>query len=338
MVTPIFSRLALPHGLGFCLLLFFAGCVSGVPVTTEALVTHPIPKTVFIIVDGIPADVLESTDTPNLDTISQVGGYTRAYTGGEVGGESESPTISAVGYMNLITGTWANKHNVWGNKVKAPNYDYWNIFRFAKAHNPALHTAIFSTWQDNRTKLIGDGLPQAGGKLLDYSFDGFELDTERFPHDEMHSHIHKIDQLVTDEAARYIKSVAPDLSWVYLEYTDTVAHGFGDSPRFTAMVQEADSRVGQIWDAVQYRQQAHNEDWLIVVTTDHGRDTDTGKHHGGQSERERRTWIVTNSQRLNSNFGQDVAIVDILPSMIRHMNLTMPATTSAQLDGQAFID
>ena len=37
------------------------------------------PKDVFIIVDGIPADVIESVDTPNLDVISNAGGYTRAY-------------------------------------------------------------------------------------------------------------------------------------------------------------------------------------------------------------------------------------------------------------------
>ena len=36
------------------------------------------PKTVFIIVDGIPADVLENTNTPNIDSIASSGGYSRA--------------------------------------------------------------------------------------------------------------------------------------------------------------------------------------------------------------------------------------------------------------------
>ena len=307
--------------------LFVAACTNMTPKT----------KAIFIIVDGIPADVIESTATPNLDDISRAGGYTRAYTGGEKGGKTESPTISAVGYMNLITGTWANKHNVWDNKVEEPNYQYWDIFRIARTHNPLIQTAIFSTWEDNRTKLIGDGLSQAGGDKLNYAFDGFENDTDRFPHDEKHSHISKIDDLVAAEAARYIKAQGPDLSWLYLEYTDSVAHGLGDSPRFIEEIQNADRRVGLVWDAIKHRQETHNEDWLIVVTTDHGRDAETGKGHGAQSERERTIWVSTNSGRLNSRFGDNTAIVDILPSIVSHLNLSVAEEIEAEFDGRSFI-
>src|SRR5690606_1441915 len=86
-------------------------------------------KTVFIIVDGISADVIEQRSTPNLDAVAQVGGYTRAYMGGEKDGYSQTPTISAVGYNSLLTGTWANKHNVWNNAIKAPNYNYPTVFK-----------------------------------------------------------------------------------------------------------------------------------------------------------------------------------------------------------------
>jgi hypothetical protein len=28
----------------------------------------------------------------------------------------------------------------------------------------------------------------------------------------------------------------------------------------------------------------HKEDWLFIITTDHGRDSINGKNHGGQSQ------------------------------------------------------
>ncbi len=296
------------------------------------------PKAIFIIVDGVAADVLEATATPHMDEISRAGGYARSFVGGMKGQESESPTVSAVGYMSLLTGTWADKHNVWDNDVAQPNYDYWDIFRIAKVHDPTLQTAIFSTWLDNRTKLLGDGLAAAGGRKLDYHFDGFEHDTDRFPHDAEGSYIRTIDEFVADEAARYIAAQGPDLSWVYLQHTDDVAHAYGDSREQTEAVRMMDDLVGRIWEAVKKRQQDYDEDWLILVTTDHGRDAITGRDHGGQSDRERATWIVTNSTRLNENFRSQPAIVDILPSLAAHLGIEVPAQVRMRLDGKSFID
>lgn len=109
----------------------------------------------------------------------------------------QTPTIPAQGYMSLLTGTWRNKHNVWDNGIVAPNYNYWNIFRIVEKSNPKLRTAVFSTWRDNLTKLIGEGLKQAGAIMLDYKFDGLEHDTLKYPHDRAAGHIRKIDHAVS---------------------------------------------------------------------------------------------------------------------------------------------
>lgn len=296
------------------------------------------PKALFIIVDGIPADVLESAATPYIDAIASAGGYARAYVGGEAGGPSESPTVSAVGYNSLLTGTWANKHNVYTNGIENPDYQYWDVFRMAKSHDPNLQTALFSTWEDNRTKLIGEGLPQAGGRKLDYFFDGFENDLQRFPHDEGSQYIRHIDALVSNEAARHVSETGPDLSWVYLQYTDDVGHRFGDGDELDSAVSVMDGNIGKIWRAVQLRQASEREDWLVIVTTDHGRNIETGRSHGGQTERERTIWIATNSSRLNENFYERPAIVDILPSITTHLGIEMPDEIARQLDGASFID
>src|SRR5690625_4910414 len=102
----------------------------------HAATGHTEPKALFIIMDGISADVLESVDTPNIDRIIEEGSYSHAWLGGVVGGYSESPTVSAVGYNHVLTGVWSNKHNVYNNDIEAPNYNYWNIFRLFKNNYP----------------------------------------------------------------------------------------------------------------------------------------------------------------------------------------------------------
>lgn len=291
-------------------------------------------KVVFIIVDGISADQLKNAATPFLDSIGAIGGYSDAFVGGGKDSYSETPTISAVGYNSLITGTWANKHNVWGNGIKAPNYNYPTIFRLFKDQRPKGTIGVFSSWLDNRTKLVGEGLEETGHFKVDYAFDGLEHDTINYPHDSQRNFMKLIDYTVADHAAKTILEKAPDVSWVYLEFSDDMGHGFGDSERFNAAVHFEDKLVGKIWQAIKKRQSTHNEDWLLVVTTDHGRKAKDGKGHGGQSDRERSTWIVTNTNSTNTYFKEYTpAVVDILPTLMDFLNIDVPLDIKREWDG-----
>ena len=295
-------------------------------------------KVVFIIVDGISADQLKVAKTPYLDSIGVLGRYSDAYVGGAKDTYSETPTISAVGYNSLLTGTWANKHNVWGNKIKAPNYNYPTIFRLFKNKNPKGTIGVFSSWLDNRTKLVGDGLKETEYIKVDYVFDGLEYDTINFPHDKQRNFMKLIDYSVADYATKTIMEKAPDVSWVYLEFSDDIGHKFGDSEQFNAAVHFEDMLVGKIWNAIKKREKAHKEDWLLIVTTDHGRKPKDGKDHGGQSDRERSTWIITNVKNTNPYFKNHTpAIVDILPTMTNFLQINVPTDIKREWDGVSLI-
>jgi hypothetical protein len=193
---------------------------------------------------------------------------------------------------------------------------------------------VFSSWLDNRTKLVGEGLAATGNIKVDYHFDGLELDTVNYPHDRESKYMNRIDEAVANKAAEYIQNESPDLSWVYLEYTDDMGHRYGDSKQFYDAVETMDKQVGRIWQALQYRMKNFDEDWQIYITTDHGRDAATGKGHGGQSDRERATWIVTNARRLNNYFrsGQS-AVVDIMPSIASFLGISIPREQQIEIDG-----
>ena len=201
---------------------------------------------------------------------------------------------------------------------------------------PIQHLFIksFSSWLDNRTKLVGEGLSATGNIKLDYHFDGLELDTVNYPHDKKKYYMHLIDEAVVNNAAEYIKNQAPDLSWVYLEYTDDMGHMYGDSPEYFKAVEMMDNQMGRLWKSIQYREQNFKEDWVIYITTDHGRTANNGKGHGGQTDRERATWIVTNAKGLNNYFKTgNPGVVDIMPSMAKFLDIKIPRDHWMEVDG-----
>ena len=313
-----------------CILLLAAGCAQ-----QQSKDESKVRKAVYVIIDGVTAEMIERLQPPAIEEIASEGTFGKCFTGGTVGRYDQTPTISAIGYTNILTATWANKHNVWGNDNLSPNYNYWTIFRIAKEQDREVTTGLFSSWQDNRTVLLGEGKPETGNLEIDYVCDGYDLDYEVFPNKEHDLRIFDIDEHVSKMAAECIRENAPDLSWVYLWYTDDAGHIFGAGETLDDFILLADRQVARIWEAVKYREANFNEEWMVVITTDHGREYN-GFHHGEQSYSERSCWISTNVKANERLTGGSGAIIDINPSICRFMGFEVPQDVLWEQDGVSF--
>lgn len=297
-----------------------------------------INKAVYIIVDGVPADVIEKVMPPAIDSISKAGGYVRSFTGGEIGGPTETPTISAVGYNNILTSTWANKHNVWNNDITNPNYNYPSIFWVTKHCIDGAKVGVFSGWEENVTKLVGDDAVGTGMLHVDYFFNDSDKNTTKYPEKDP-MRIFNLDQDVTDLACRYIINEGPNVTWVYLWFMDEVGHKYGTGEEFEKYLIKVDRQVSQIWSAVKTRSKNTGENWLTIVTTDHGRTADfNGRNHGGQSDRERTTWIAMDRPgNAYFNSSSQVSNLDITPTICNFINMNVPLKVVQEWEGVPLI-
>jgi phosphopentomutase len=99
-----------------------------------------------------------------------------------------------------------------------------------------------------------------------------------------------------------------------------------------------DKQIGSIMQAVNYREKNFNEEWLVIITTDHGRDALTGKDHGGQSDAERNTWLVMNYRPNHYAFENRTAIVDIFPTIATFLNIKLSKNVAEALEGISLLD
>jgi phosphopentomutase len=99
-----------------------------------------------------------------------------------------------------------------------------------------------------------------------------------------------------------------------------------------------DKQIQRLMEAVAYREKNFNEEWLVIITTDHGRDAQTGKDHGGQSDAERNTWLVINHRPNHHAFENRTAIVDIFPTIATFLNIKLSKTVADALEGVSLLD
>ncbi|ABY22143.1 hypothetical protein RSal33209_0388 [Renibacterium salmoninarum ATCC 33209] len=92
-------------------------------------------------------------------------------------------------------------------------------------------------------------------------------------------------------SAAYLKNQNPDASFVYFAQVDGAGHEHGaDSAQYSQSILNVDAYVGQLLDAVAARPTRAQENWTIMITTDHGHKPSGG--HSGNSVPERSTFVI----------------------------------------------
>ena len=226
----------------------------GVAVMTGlgALAAEKRPKAILIMLDGVRADAIMNASTPNIDRLMAGQwrpGYTCAWslTGQNV---RDAPPDSAPNHSSIATGACARKHGVQKTLQlvkKEGRFDEWPMWlRRVTEADPSRRGLYMFSWTADQFCKSGPGVRVIHGTDVD--------NAQALP---------KI--LAGDDA--------PDAILYYVGYPDLCGHRtrfYPSTATYLHAVQTGDRYVGAALEAIASRKTFDEEDWLIMVTADHG--------------------------------------------------------------------
>jgi len=199
----------------------------------------------------------------------------------------------------MLTGVWHEKHGVISNDYLAPRVEeYPHFFRRVKQNRPELFTVSLVNWAP-----IHKILPPRDADVR-----------ENFQPDDK----------LAEAAARILSDRDPDVMFVAFDDLDHAGHEFGfdpDNRDYIAAVEKVDELAGVVLQALRARPTYHEEDWLILVSTDHG---GKGKSHGGPSPEELTTFFIAHGPSVKAGkIEGDAFIVDVAVTALRHLDIAV---------------
>ncbi|MET9119296.1 alkaline phosphatase family protein [Streptomyces longwoodensis] len=264
------------------------------------------PKVLVIGLDGALLTRIEDADAPHLDALMAAGLTAPS----SIYADPLAPTMSGPGWSTLITGVWPDKHNVKDNAFTGHRFArYPDFLTRVETAKPALTTCAISSWAPLTDTVFS---PKVDTRI---STPSAEYDTG-----------------TTSRAVTRLTDGDPAAVFVQLDNIDHAGHTYGAaSPQYTDAIHTADAQVGRMVAAVQARPTYAAEDWLIMVTADHGH-TDAGGH-GGSTLAERSTFLIATGPTLTpGSVRYDVKMPDVAASALAHLGI--PLDPAWDLDGR----
>lgn len=258
-------------------------------------------------------DVLAEVETPSLDALISTGAYSDHAT-------TTLPTLSGPAWSSMLTGVWPAKHGVTSNAFTGSRYDRFpDLMTRIESARPELETFVAADWLP---LVRGDTVPPLIGEAPDRKvvLDGYALGWD------------DADAAAVDSAVAALRGGDPDVLFVYLGDADETSHrAFSIGRPYREAIARADRRIGRLLEAVRARPRYAEEDWLVLVSTDHGRRADGG--HGGDTEEERTIFVLAHGRGFPAGgLGGPPRIVDLVPTALAHLGI--PLDPAWELDGR----
>lgn len=241
-------------------------------------------KAIVIGYDGCRADILNEMVPENsaITALVNEGATLKlAYCGGVNYPEKNTQdTSTAPGWCSILTGVWADKHGITGNDI-TKKMEYKTLLT-SLTEDKVIDSATFITkWaghfsRDNATYL--EEKQYCEDNKLNVSFNKLKNDKA--------SHQFTMEEVNKEDCSDFI--------FVIYEPTDGTGHSKGfsyNNPKYKKAFQTQEAYGLEVINAIKSRATYDTEDWLFIITSDHG---GIGTGHGGASIQERMTFIAVN--------------------------------------------
>ncbi len=243
-------------------------------------------KAIVIGYDGCRADALTFTEDRYSGInkmLSDGASLTLAYCGGvNYPAENTQKTSTAPGWCSVLTGLWADKTGITGNGI-TKSLEHKTLMT-TLTEDGTIDSANFITiWEghftdDNSTYKLEKAYCEEN--KINVKFNLCSTNTK-----SANTAIADIEQ-----------ADCSDFIFAIYEGTDGAGHAFGfstNNPIYQAGYRLNDVLAYKTIAAIEERETYETEDWLIIITSDHG---GFGTDHGGPSIQERMIFIVSNKE------------------------------------------
>ena len=249
------------------------------------------PKCLLIGYDGARADALINTkDDPNAGTqllkAEEGGGIYNMYTGGSPRFINRQDTSTAPGWMTMLTGKWANEKDGTGHGVDSNDPP-------KPADGPkVIFTELLEKELVAKTSYIVSWGKHFGGERASYVNDMAYC---------AENNLNAAWITEPNDAGTFATTLAEvqdpggaDMVMCILEYCDSAGHNNAFSntdPAYVQSIKNSERDAAALIAAVKARENYANEEWLIIIASDHG-GVFTG--HGPQMLGARQVFLAAN--------------------------------------------